>query len=198
VRRVAIALNRYGLPFTRNPISVFSNAEEMARINPLVRIPSLILDDGEVLIDSAAILDHLDEIAGAARTLIPREGKERRQILQIVALATGSIDKAGAVVYERAFHGPQAVNPDWVARCMGQLAGGLRVLEDKLNGDWFTGGRFTHADLTAGVLLGYLNLRLEGALDRRWLPKLAALSARLEAMPEFVAARPSPEEVMPG
>ena len=60
VRRVAITLHLYGISFTRNPISVFTNAREMARINPLVRIPSLILDSGETLIDSTAIIDHLD------------------------------------------------------------------------------------------------------------------------------------------
>jgi glutathione S-transferase len=198
VRRVAIALHHYGVPFTRNAISVFTDAAEMARINPLVRIPSLVLDDGEVLIDSAAILDHLDETVGSSRALIAQSGPERRLMLQVMALATGSVDKAGAVVYERHFHEAKAVNLEWVARCMGQLAGGLRVLEDRLAGDWFAAGRFTHADIAVGVLLGYLNLRLAGALDARWLPKLAAFSERLEAMPEFAVTRPSPNEVMPG
>lgn len=197
VRRVAIALHRYAIPFARNPISVFTDAKDMARINPLVRIPSLVLDSGEILIDSGAILDHLDEAAGPSRALIPREGAERRQILQVVALATGAIDKAGAIVYERHFHKPECVNPDWVARCMSQLGGALRVLEDRLGADWFVGSRLTHADVAVGSLLGYLGLRLEGALDQRWLPKLATFSQRCEALPEFVAARPGPGEVMP-
>ena len=56
VRRVAITLHHYGIAFKRNPISVFTDAADMAKINPLVRIPSLVLDDGEVLIDSGAII----------------------------------------------------------------------------------------------------------------------------------------------
>jgi Glutathione S-transferase, N-terminal domain len=90
VRRVAISLTLLGLPFTRNTISVFADADEMRRINPVVRIPSLILDDGEVLIDSAAILDHVDETVGPERALLPPRGAERRPALRIVALATSA------------------------------------------------------------------------------------------------------------
>ena len=79
VRRVAISLTLLALPFTRNTMSVFADAAEMQRINPIVRIPSLVLDDGEVLIDSAAILDHIDETVGPGRALLPPRGPERRR-----------------------------------------------------------------------------------------------------------------------
>jgi glutathione S-transferase len=198
VRRVAITLHHHGLAFTRNPISVFADAGDMAKINPLVRIPSLVLDDGEVLIDSAAIIDHLDEVAGPARALTPRSGVERRRVMQLTAAATGAIDKAGAVVYERHFHGPEAVNAQWLARCQGQMIGGLSFLEGQLTATWLALDRFTQADLTAAALLGYLRLRMpEIALDRDY-PQLKRLSERCEAMPSFAAARPSPDEVMPG
>src|SRR5882672_6324839 len=104
VRRLAITLQLYDLPFQRNPISVFGDAAEMARINPLVRIPSLVLDDGEVLVESGAVLDYLDERVGPQRALTPRAGAERRHVLQVMAVATGTIDKCGAAVYERHFH----------------------------------------------------------------------------------------------
>ena len=80
VRRVAITLNLYGMKFTRNAISVFSNAKEMAQINPVVRIPSLILDDGGILIDSGAIIDYLDGLAGPERALTPASGTERQMV----------------------------------------------------------------------------------------------------------------------
>lgn len=197
VRRVAITLHHYGIAFTRNPISVFTDAADMAKINPLVRIPSLVLDDGEVLIDSGAIIDHLDEVAGPARALTPRSGAERRRVLKIVAAAAGAIDKAGAVVYERHFHEPTAVNPDWLARCKGQLLGALRFLEGQSTGDWFVGGRFTQADLTTAAMLGYLKLRVPEVSEEPF-SKLRQLSQRCEAMPAFLAARPSANEVMPG
>ncbi len=97
VRRVAVTLHHYGIPFTRNPISVFSDATDMARINPLVRIPSLILDDGEVVIDSSAIIDYLDEVAGPPKALTPRWGAERRHVMQLIAVACGATDKIGAL-----------------------------------------------------------------------------------------------------
>ena len=198
VRRVAITLQLYGMPFKRNAISVFGDAAEMGRINPLVRIPSLVLDDGEVLVESGAILDFLDERAGPACALTPRSGSERRHTLQVMAVATGTIDKAGAVVYERHFHTAAAVNKEWVMRLKGQVAGGLVWLEGRLGGDWFFGDKLSQADITAGVLLGYLHLRLPEALDDGAYPRLEALSKRCEALPAFVVVRPSPDEVMPG
>lgn len=197
VRRVAITLHHYGMAFERNAMSVFGDAVAMAQINPLVRIPSLILDDGEVLIDSVAILDHLDEVVGAERALTPRSGPERRRVLQLMATATGSIDKAGAGVYERHFHAPAAVNEDWLARCLGQLRGGLAQLEKQLAGEWFALDRFTQADVTAAALCGYLKLRVGDVDVAREFPRLAAHSERCEALPVFVRARPSPDEVMP-
>lgn len=198
VRRVAIALHHYGIAFTRNPISVFTDAGQMAAINPLVRIPSLVLDDGEVLIDSAAILDHLDEVVGPARALMPRSGRERRRVMQLVAVASGAIDKAGAQVYERHFHAAGAVNEEWLRRCRDQMRGGLAYLEGRLAGEWLELGRFTLADLTAAALVGYLTLRLSEIDVARDYPRLAALAARCEALPAFVAARPGADEVMPG
>lgn len=195
VRRVAITLHHYGIAFARNPISVFANADQMAAINPIVRIPSLVLDDGEVLIDSGAIIDHLDEVAGA-RALTPRSGVERRRVVQLTAVATGTIDKMGAYVYERHFHTPEHVNEDWAARCKGQFLGGLEYLERKLDGDWLT-ERFTQADLTTGALLGYVRLRVPEVSLERSFPRLAQLSDRCEATSSFIAARPSPNEVMP-
>lgn len=197
VRRVAITLHHYGFAFARNPMSVFADAGAMARINPLVRIPSLILDDGEVLIDSAAILDHLDEVVGAEQALTPRIGVARRRVLQLMAAATGAIDKAGAAVYERHFHGPQAVNVDWLARCLGQLRGGLAYLEQQLTDEWLALDRFTQADVTAGALAGYLKLRVGDIDFAREYPRLARHSDRCEALPAFIRARPSPDEIMP-
>ena len=90
VRRVAVTLHHYHMPFSRNTISVFGDAAKMKKINPLIRIPSLILENGETLIDSVAIIDYLDEMAGPARALVPPHGAERRKIMQATALAHGA------------------------------------------------------------------------------------------------------------
>jgi glutathione S-transferase len=197
VRRVAVTLHLYGISFERNPISVFSDAEAMSRITPLVRIPSLVLDDGDVLFDSGAIIDYLDETAGPELALTPRSGKERRRVLQSTVVAAGGIDKAGAVVYERHFHEGEHKSDVWEARCKKQLAGALAFLEGQLTAEWLTGPKMTQADVIAACLIGYLRLRLPEALRDGLYPALERLSSACEKLDAFVSARPSADEVMP-
>src|SRR5579859_3242630 len=101
VRRVAVSLRVLGFAYEHDTRSVFADFAAMRDINPLGRIPSLVLDDGEVLIDSAAIRDWLDETVGPERALVPPAGIARRSVLRRIVLATGAIDKAGAAAYER-------------------------------------------------------------------------------------------------
>ena len=127
VRRVGIALHLYGLAYEHRPWSVFGDAEQLAHFNPLRRVPTLVLDDGEALIESAAILDHLDEVAGPGKALIADSGPSRRHALKICALATGCADKAVSLFYERALH--QQTSERWVERCELQIGAVLDVLE---------------------------------------------------------------------
>ena len=78
VRRVAIAMRLYGLAFEHRPWSTFGDADKIAPYNPLRRVPTLVLDDGEVLIESAAMLDYLDELVGPERAMIAANGPARR------------------------------------------------------------------------------------------------------------------------
>ena len=197
VRRVAVSLKLAGLQFTRNTASVFADAEEMRRINPLGRIPSLVLDDGEVLIDSAAILDYVDELIGPERALLPARGAARRKALRIVALATGAIDKAGAITYERMLRPPETVYMPWMGRCLTQLASALTALDSLPLSPWYLGERPMQPDITVGVMLGYLDLRLVDAFPAGRYPTLETLSAACQALPEFAATVPAADETMP-
>src|SRR3978361_1539783 len=127
VRRVAIALRLYGLSFEQQPWSTFGDAEKLAAFNPLRRVPTLVLDGGEVLIESTAILDYLDETVGPSRAMIAENGPRRREALKICALATGLGDKAVSLGYERLLH--REKSDVWVKRCETQIAGVLDVLE---------------------------------------------------------------------
>src|SRR5579859_6284360 len=104
VRRVALALTLYDIAYEHRPWSVWADADALAAVNPLRRVPTLILDDGEVLIESSAILDALDEMAGKARALVPARGLLRRRVLNACALGAGLADKAVSLVYERVLH----------------------------------------------------------------------------------------------
>jgi glutathione S-transferase len=197
VRRVAVTLHHYHMPYTRNPISVFRNVAEMQKINPLIRVPSLILETGETLIDSSAIIDCLDEMAGPARALTPAHGPERRKVMQTIALAMGTMDKALVLFYERLFHIDKHINRDYEKRLLSQVNAGLATLEDNCGAPWFFDDRLTQADITIGCILGYLKLRLPDVFPADRYPKLHAVALHCETKEDFVKARPSPEELAP-
>jgi len=127
VRRVPIAMRLYGIPFEHRPWSVFSDAVQVAAFNPLIRVPTLVLDDGEVPVEGAAILDGLDDMVGDERALMPASGPVRRRHLRICALAAGLGDKVVSLIYERAVHGRET--PEWMERCHRQIARTLDPLE---------------------------------------------------------------------
>lgn len=195
VRRVAVTLHHYHLRFERNRLSVFHPG--MVDINPLMRVPSLIIDGDETLYDSNAIIDYLDELVGPQKALIPQSGDERRRVLQVLALATGAIEKAIAVVYERQFHSAHGIAHEWTVRCMAQLSGALVHLDAHASEPWYFGKKFTQADITIGCLIGYLKLRLPDAFSAGRYAHLERLSERCEALDAFLKAKPAPDELMP-
>lgn len=196
-RRVAVTLNYYQMPYRRHPISVFRDMDEMRKINPLVRVPSLILASGEVLIDSSAIIDHLDEMAGPTHALTPRQGPERRKVVQAVVLAHGLMDKCVALSFERLFHSEKHINRDFEKRMMQQISAALDKLEHDCGAPWFFDGKMTQADITAGCLIGYMKLRVPDMFTPDKYPKLQHLALHCETTEDFVKARPSPDETVP-
>ncbi len=188
VRRVAIALHLYGMPYEHRPWSTFGDGDQIAAFNPLRRVPTLVLADGEVVIESGAILDCLDEMAGPDKALIAVRGAARRRTLRICALATGLADKAVSLVYERVLH--QAVSQTWVDRCQTQIAGVLDALEAERgslsNLFWFS-DRIGHADIALVCALRFLREAHPGIFDGvRW-PALAAHAKRCEGLTVFQA-----------
>ncbi len=186
VRRVAVALRLYGLPYERRPWSTFGDAEKLAAYNPLRRVPTLVLDDGEVLIESSTILDCLDELAGPGRGLIPSNGAARRAALKVCALATGLCDKMVSLVYERILH--ETTSDAWISRCETQIGDVLDALEQNraqnTTAFWF-GDRPGHADVAvtcAMRFLGEAHPAIHG--QGRW-PRLAAHAAVCEDMEVF-------------
>jgi glutathione S-transferase len=194
VRRVGVSLHLLGIPFERLPLSVFRHADELRRHNPLGRVPALILDDGEVLIDSAAILDYLDESVGPGRALLPARGKARREALRFIALATGVGDKCVAIAYERR-RAADKIDLNWIARCRGQIDVALAALERSYKADSYTALKLMQAEITIAAVLGYVRLREPEAMPVDKCSKLHSLSMAAEASPAFQACRPSVEEI---
>lgn len=196
-RRVAVSLHMLGIPFERDTRSVFGDAEAIRQISPLGRIPALVLDGGEVLIETGAILDHLDETVGPERALLPVRGPERRRALQLIALSTGVLDKVAAIVYERTLRPPDKQFEPWLERCRVQVESGLAALEAATGDGWYLGDRPRQPDIAVACVLGYLPLRAPSLFPPGRTPRLARLLAAAEELPAFSATRPAIDEGMP-
>ena len=186
VRRAGIALRLYGLPFEHRPWSVFGDADRIAALNPLTRVPTMILDDGEVLVDSATILDHLDGLVAPELALCPRAGPERRQSLKVSALASGVADKSVSLFYERHLH--ETPSDAWVARCLRQIRSTLAALETDRAGRagpyWF-GERIGHADIAVAASIRHMRDSHPDLAGLDGCPALADHCGRMEELPVF-------------
>jgi glutathione S-transferase len=186
VRRVAIALRLYGLHFDHRPWSTFGEGDRIAPYNPLRRVPTLVLEGGEALIESMAILDYLDELVGPEKAMIAGSGPARRHALKVCALATGLGDKAVSLVYERVLR-KDALRL-WVERCEAQIGGVLEVLEKQraaIPTPYWFGERIGHADIAVACVLRFTGEAHPGLFDQTRYPALTAHAARCEALPVF-------------
>lgn len=185
VRRVAIALRLYGLPFEHRPWSTFGDADKIAPYNPLRRVPTLVLDSGEALIESTAILDSLDELVGPEKAMMAERGDLRRRQLRICALGSGLADKAVSLIYERVLRKEQLAL--WVERCQAQIGGVLAMLEkerEAVASPYWFGEQIGHADIMVACALRFTGEAHPGLFDARY-PALQAHAARCEALPPF-------------
>jgi len=184
VRRAAVALTLYGMPYEHRPWSVWADAEALAPFNPLRRVPTLVLEDGETLIESAAILDALDQMVGPARAMIPSGGPARRRALRICALATGMADKAVSLFYETLLR--EAPSQVWIDRCRAQIEDVLAALEaERGEATWWLGEALGHADIAVACALRFVREAHPGFFDPERWPRLAAHAERCEALPVF-------------
>ena len=192
VRRVATTMELFDLRFESRPLQhTGDDAPALREINPVGRVPALVLDEGEVIVDSVAILDYLDRLVGPERALIPAEGASRTRIMTLIGIATGAMDKAIATVYEVRFRPEDKRHPPWVERCAEQARSGFAYLESQLTGDWFVGGSMSQADVTIAIgwqFLGMADGDLKASIDA---PRLDALVERMMSVPAF-------EKTLPG
>jgi len=194
VRRVAVTLRLYGIDYRHVPLMPFgADKAELAKFNPIARVPALQLDDGEMLIDSAAILDHLDSLVGPERRLTPASGAARRRVLMLTAVALGANEKLVAGLYERHFRPREAWHAPWLAACDKQVRDGFVWLDGGFAGPWFTGGAMTQADVTVAVFWLFGRARRPNFFARLGCGRLDELAERLQATPAFQATMPEPE-----
>jgi glutathione S-transferase len=190
-RRVAITLAALGVPYEQRCVSGFGNREEVRGHNPLGRIPALVLDDGETLVDSGAIVDYLDETYGGERPTVPRSGAERRAVLRVAAMMMGACDKGLQAAYHRNHTPAEKRHQPWVDDCTAQMVHTLAAVDAMVDpaSPYLLLGRLTQADITAFVAerLARFGLNVDTATQ---MPRLYAYTRRLGEAAAFRTTEP--------
>ena len=188
VRRVAITAEFLGIRLERRQISVFQNYDEIRAINPMVKVPTLVLDDGRVLVDSSLIIDYLEAISDRP-PLVPADLSPRVDALAAIGTAIVVNEKAVQLYYETNKRPAEAQYEPWLARVREQIGNALGCAE-AIVGDgekWLGGDAPGQADITIATAWRFVQLHFAAEFAPASYPGLARLSARAEALPEFRA-----------
>lgn len=189
VRRVAISLQLLGLRFEHQSLSVFRTFDQFRQINPVVKAPTLVCDDGTVLLDSTLMLEYAEAL-GQSRSLVPRALPTLLQELRIIGLALAACEKSVQIIYERGLRPAEKQHAPWVARVTGQVLAAYTALEDEIarHPPAVTSASMTQAGVTAAVAWHFTQQVLPEVVPAAAHPALGTFSAAAEALPEFKAA----------
>jgi glutathione S-transferase len=192
VRRVAVSLKLMGLPFEHRSVSVFRTYDEFRKINPVVKAPSFICNDGTVLMDSTLILDYLEHCVAPGKKLTPAGGPERREALRLIGLGMAACEKMVQIVYEHNQRPPEKVHAPWLGRVTQQAGEALSQLEKATAAakPWLQGDRVNAADVAVACTWRFSQIYTKDEFPLAKYPALVAYSARAEALPEFASTQP--------
>ncbi|MEF7616055.1 glutathione S-transferase [Aquincola sp. MAHUQ-54] len=192
VRRTAISLRLLGLPFEHRSVSVFRQFPEFQAVNPVVKAPTLVCDDGEVLMDSTLIIDYAQALAGTRRSLMPAALPERQRALRLVGLGLAACEKAVQILYERRLRPADRQHAPWLERVHGQLLAACDALEASIAAQPLaaTTDTMDQGGITAAVAWQFIQATAADLVPAARYPALAAYSAQAEALPDFIALPP--------
>ncbi|QYY33814.1 glutathione S-transferase (plasmid) [Cupriavidus pinatubonensis] len=183
VRRVAISMELYGVNFEHQSLSVFSTFDEFAKINPVVKAPTLVLDDSTVLMDSSLILDYFEALAPDDKKLLPREAAAHALDLQLIGLSLAACEKTVQIVYEHNLRPPEKLHEPWLDRVTGQLLAAYSTLEERLANR--QSESLTQASLTAVVAWSFTQSTLASVVKADAFPHLRRHARLTEELPAF-------------
>ena len=188
VRRVAISLQLLGLRFEHQSLSVFRTFTQFQQINPVVKAPTLICDDGEVLMDSTLIMEYAEAVA-RPRSLMPAELQELQHALRVIGLSLAACEKSVQIIYERGLRPPEKLHEPWVTRVSSQLLAAFAALEEEVSRRPLavTSSTITQAGLSTAVAWHFTQQMLPEVVPAASYPSLVAFSAKAEMLPEFMS-----------
>jgi glutathione S-transferase len=189
VRRCAVSMKLMGVAFEHRPVSVFRQFDEFRAINPVVKAPSLVCDDGAVLMDSTLILDYVESTVEPSRRLMPALVEPRKEALRITGLALAAADKCVSIVYEKQQRPADKRHEPWLERVTGQANAAFAELERAVSHakPWLQGNRMTAADVVTACAWRFGQFYNAAEVPAARFPALAAYSARAEALSEFAS-----------
>jgi glutathione S-transferase len=192
VRRVAITMQFLRIDYRHRELSIFRNYDEFRTINPMVKVPTLVLDDGRVLSDSSLIIDYL-ETQLAHRRLVPANSGDYVAALQLTGTALVAMEKVAQLIYETSHRPVELQYEPWIRRIEQQLEGAVELMEsavaerERSASPWLFGDELTQADISVAVAWRFTQHIERVKLASEDFPALAAFSSRAEALPEFLA-----------
>lgn len=184
VRRTAISLRMMGLDFELSQLSVFRNFDDIKAINPAVKAPTLVTDYGQMLMDSALILEYADRLA-PGKSLMPAGVGAFVKAQHLIGLALAANEKTVQLIYEKTQRPGEKLHQPWFDRVSGQLSGAYAVIERETPTGWFGGDKPNQADITVAVAWRFTQSRFPEMVTVQTHPKLAAHSERAEKLPVF-------------
>ena len=189
VRKVRVVLAEKKLDYQFELEDVWSPDTNIQLLNPLGKVPCLVMEDGGALFDSRVIVEYMDALSPYNR-LIPQAGRERAAVRCWEALADGIQDAAVTVFKERQRPAEQISQP-WIDRHLTKIESALKAMSQGLGEQAFCRGTaVTLADLAAGCALAYLAFRFPEIEWRKPYPNLASLHDKMVARPSFVETQP--------
>lgn len=187
VRRVAITMRMLGLPFEHAAISVFRGFDAFQQINPVVKAPTLVCDDGTLLMDSTLMLEYIEALSG--RRLMASDPTLLAKELRVIGLALAACEKTAQIVYERGLRPAEKQHAPWIDRVSGQLVAAYRALDDELGRQPLEVGEagIGQAGITAAVAWTFTQFMLPEIVPASGFAHLVAHAAAAEALPVFRA-----------
>lgn len=189
VRRCAVSMKMMGIAFEHRSVSVFRHFDEFRKVNPVVKAPTLVCDDGTILMDSTLILDYLEATVAPDRRLLPTDLDGRLKALHAIGFALAAADKCVNIVYEKTQRPKDKVHPAWLERVTSQANTAFSQLEPMAAraAGWLHGERFTAADMMTACAWRFGQYYNAAEIPAAKYPALVAYSARAEALPEFAS-----------
>ena len=190
VRRVAVSLQMLGLSFEHQSLSVFSTYAQFKQVNPVVKAPTLLADDGTVLMDSTLILQYAEFIAMPAARRTPTMPRELLRSQHLLGVVLAACDKSVQIVYEHKVRPAEKLHQPWLQRVTEQLLAALDLLETELKQQPLpaTSAAMPPAGVMIAVTWHFIQQMMPEVVDAARYPALADYSRQAEALPEFMAA----------